>query len=88
MVQALPCSKEEINASPTLQTDVTPGIIVASYPVGYLSFDGSTADGPVPTLFSNDPEATLKRLRDTPEFAFECLQALVSRLYAREELTR
>ena len=44
--------------------------------------------GPVPTMFSDKPEATLAHLQNTPEFAFQCLQALVSRLYERGELTR
>ena len=44
--------------------------------------------GPVPTFFSNDPEATLEELKKKPEFGFQCLQALVSKLLARGELTR
>ena len=44
--------------------------------------------GPVPTLFSDKPEETLAHLQNTPEFAFQCLQALVSRLYERGELSR
>ena len=44
--------------------------------------------GPVPVFFSNDPEATLKELKKKPEFGFLCLQALVSKLLARGELSR
>ena len=44
--------------------------------------------GPVPTFFSNDPEATLAELKKKPEFGFQCLQALVTKLLARGELTR
>ena len=42
----------------------------------------------MPTLFSDKPEETLAHLQNTPEFAFQCLQALVSRLYERGELSR
>jgi len=42
----------------------------------------------VPTFFSAKPEDTLKQLQQDPEYAFECLQALVSKLIARRELTR
>ena len=44
--------------------------------------------GPVPTFFSNNPEATLEELKKKPEFGFQCLQTLVSKLLARGELTR
>ena len=42
----------------------------------------------MPTLLSDKPEETLAHLQNTPEFAFQCLQALVSRLYERGELSR
>ena len=42
----------------------------------------------MPTFFSNDPEATLAELKKKPEFGFQCLQALVTKLLARGELTR
>jgi len=42
----------------------------------------------VPTFFSTKPEETLKQLQMDPEYAFECLQALVSKLIARRELSR
>ena len=48
----------------------------------------SVFEGPVPTFFSAKPEDTLKQLQQDPEYAFECLQALVSKLIARRELTR
>ena len=44
--------------------------------------------GPVPIFFSNDPPKTLEELQKSPQFAFECLQALVARLVERGELTR
>ena len=42
----------------------------------------------MPTFFSKDPEATLEELKKKPEFGFQCLQTLVSKLLARGELTR
>ena len=39
-----------------------------------------TCAGPVPVFFSNEPDKTLVELKKSPEFAFDCLQALVSRL--------
>ena len=42
----------------------------------------------MPTFFSAQPEDTLKQLQQDPEYAFECLQALVSKLIARRELSR
>ena len=41
----------------------------------------------MPTLCSNQPEVTLKQLNSDQEYAFDCLQALVSKLLARRELT-
>ena len=42
----------------------------------------------MPTFFSAQPEDTLTQLQQDPEYAFECLQALVSKLIARRELSR
>ena len=44
--------------------------------------------GPVPKLFSNEPQKTLEELKKLPQFAFDCLQALVARLLERGELSR
>ena len=43
---------------------------------------------PVPTLFSDEPTKSLEEIKKSPEFAFGCLQALVSRLVERGELSR
>ena len=67
---------------------MTPGIVVASYKVGYMRFDGKLADGPVPVFFSADPEKTAQAMKNSPQFAFDCLQGLVARLLEREELSR
>ena len=44
--------------------------------------------GPIPVFFSENPDVTLKQLLDSPEWAFHCLQGLVSRLLVRGELSR
>ena len=44
--------------------------------------------GPVPQFFSDQPDKSLEELKRSPEFAFGCLQALVSKLVERGELTR
>ena len=44
--------------------------------------------GPIPTFFSEKPDETLAALKKSPDFAFRCLQALVSRLLTRNELSR
>jgi len=86
IAQALPCSRGVIDANPTLEEDHTRGIMVGKYAVAYAKFDDELASGPVPTLFSTDPEAAQANL--TPQAAFKCLQALVARLLTRRELTR
>ena len=42
----------------------------------------------MPTFFSEKPNETLAELQESPEFAFRCLQALVSRLLVRGDLSR
>ena len=42
----------------------------------------------MPVFFSDKPDETLAALKKLPDFAFRCLQALVSRLLTRNELTR
>ena len=39
-------------------------------------------------MFSNEPLVTLEELQKSPQFAFDCLQALVARLLERGELSR
>ena len=77
-----------IEANPVLQEDHCRGMILATYPLYYIAFDNTLAAGPVPTLFSEKPEESLAGLKKSPEHAFRCLQALVSRLLTRGELTR
>jgi len=88
LAQALPCTTRVIEANPSLQTDQTRGILVGRFKIQYDQFDNKLAAGPIPTFFSNKPEQSMAMLNDSPEFAFKCLQALVSRLLVRKELTR
>jgi hypothetical protein len=88
IAQVLPCSLAVIDANPALKSDHTRGMTAGKFRVDYTSFDGSTATGPVPTFFSTNPEESAQQLAQDPEYAFECLQALVSKLLARKEMTR
>jgi len=87
MVMALPTSLDAIEANDTLSNDRTPGVVVASYKVGYMKFDLSGAHSPIPTLFSTDPAAALRSIKEDPFFIQRCLEILVSKLLVREELT-
>ena len=42
----------------------------------------------MPKLFSNEPEKSVEMMKKSPEFAFDCLQQLVGRLFERGDLTR
>ena len=42
----------------------------------------------MPKFFSDEPSKLLDELRKSPEFAFGCLQALVSKLLERGDLSR
>ncbi len=88
MTQMLPCSIGFIEKNPSLREDHSLGVMVLKTPVSFNSFVGDTAPGPVPTFFSSDPEASRKQLKESPEYAFQCMQRLVSRLLARREITR
>jgi hypothetical protein len=88
IAQVLPCTLAVLAASRALQSDFTMGMIVGCYPVEYEKFDGQKAAGPVPTLVSSDPDTALQHLKASPEYAHRCLQALVSKLLARKELSR
>ncbi len=52
-----------------------------------LRFDSPARGWPVPVLFSSEPGKTERAFRDSAQMAYDCLHALVSNLYARQELT-
>ena len=85
-VQALPCSLAHIRAHAELRQDHTRGVIVSKQLVGYHAF--SNLPGPVPTFLSSDPELTKRELVDQPRMAFECMQSLVAKLLATDQMTR
>lgn len=85
-VQALPCTLDTIKANPALRQDSTRAIVVAQFPVGYTSFNN--LPGPVPTFFSEEPEATQAELKKSPKFAFDCMQILLARLVDTEQISR
>ncbi len=87
MTQALPCSINTVNSNPHLQADHSRGLIVSKYPVLFDKYDDPSVLGPAPTYFSNDPDKTRRELQESPAYAYECLQILVSKLLARKELS-
>ena len=87
-VQALPCTLSYIEANPDLKDDTTKGVLCGEFKILYDFFDDTLASGPVPMFFSESPDVTLQELKSSPEWAFQCLQALVSRLLVRGQLTR
>ena len=77
-----------IEATPSIKEDHCIGVQVGMFDLDYSSFDNVTASKPIPTFFSEKLEETLEQLQKSPEFAFQCLQALVSKLFERGKLTR
>ena len=85
-VQALPCNVNAIKANPILRQDSTKAIVVAQFPIGYTAF--KNLPEPVPMFFSEEPEVNSAELKKTPQFAFNCMQMLLSRLIETEEITK
>ena len=71
-----------------LKGDHTQGVALGEFPLTYEAFDDKVASGPVPKFFSDEPSKSLDELKKSPEFAFGCLQALVSKLLERGDLSR
>jgi len=55
-----------------------------SWPVAASMFDGDAAAGPVPTLFSEDPEATLRAILASPARAHHNIQKIAKVFLAGE----
>ena len=83
MLFQLPCSEQEI-----FRHELMKCIYTQMYSILLQLSNQYTCAGPVPVFFSNEPDKTLVELKKSPEFAFDCLQALVSRLLEKGELTR
>jgi hypothetical protein len=86
VLQALPCSASSIKASPILQEDNVAAVILDTLPMAFYGFDGTTAVGPVPVLFSNNPEETAVWARNNLEATFRALQILNAKLATVEAL--
>ena len=78
----------QIDANPDLRADEIMGVTVGEFRILYEKFDNMLAAGPVPTFFSERPEDTLAELKKSPEWAFQCLQSLVSMILTRGQLSR
>jgi hypothetical protein len=61
--------------------------VLASFPVYCQLFDGDIGAGPVPVLFSAQPEEVAARLKDMPAVAHQMCQAMATRLVTTETLT-
>ena len=85
-VQALPCNLATVKANPILRQDSTKAITVAEFPIGYTAFQN--LPGPAPMFFSEEPETTSAALKRSPQYAFDCMQMLMSRLIETEQITR
>ena len=85
-VQALPCNLATIKATPALRLDNTRGMIVAEFNLGFKEFQN--LPGPVPTFFSDRPDVTAAELKNSPKFAFDCMQLLLSRLTDTEQISK
>lgn len=87
IVQALPCDLDTIKASDILRSDSALGINVGYYALDYDKFESAALEGPVPMLFSSNPAEAKQQMEASPQLAFEWLQALLSKLLARREIS-
>ena len=87
-LQALPCAAAAIQAHPLLREDNVAVMVVSRHPVTAEFFDGKSAAGPVPILFSTKPEAAAEAFKASPEMAHHMIQLLASKLLMVEELDR
>jgi hypothetical protein len=63
-LQALPCGTATLGAHPVLRQDNVATTVLAKYGIQSICFNGRECAGPVPTMFSNDPEEALQLLED------------------------
>jgi hypothetical protein len=61
-----------------------PTIELATWDVDAKLFDGGVAAGPVPTLFSEDAEATKEALKGNPQKAHQDLQRVMKSFFMPE----
>ena len=85
-VQALPCTLDVVKANPALRLDNTKAIFVSTFCIGYSGF--TNLPGPKPMFFSENPDETAQELKNSPKFAFECMQTLLGRLLETEQISK
>jgi hypothetical protein len=87
-LQALPVTGAGIKANPALMEDTAATIILDRQPLVYTAFNTKYSDGPVPIMFSNNPEETAQIIKEQPEAAHRACQLLYSRLLRTQALTQ
>jgi len=58
--------------------------MLSNWPISASMFDGDVAAGPVPSLFSDDPEATTRAISGNPAKAHHDVQKLAKVFLAGE----
>jgi hypothetical protein len=67
-----------------LPRDRVPAVLLAEWNLACEMFDGKVISGPVPTLFSDRPEAAKSALVTDPEKAFADLSEILRKLVIHE----
>jgi hypothetical protein len=73
-LQALPCNPANLGASPVLRQDNVATVVLARFGIQAVSFNGKECAGPIPVMFSTEPEEAEELLSD-PATAHEYCQA-------------
>jgi hypothetical protein len=73
-LQALLCSPANFGASPILRQDNVASIMLAKFGIHAVSFNGKQCVGPIPVMFSTNPEEAAELLAD-PATVHEYCQA-------------
>jgi hypothetical protein len=64
--------------------DRVPAVLLSEWNLACEMFDGDAVSGPVPTLFSDRPEAAKAALANDPEKAFQDLGKILRKLVIHE----
>ena len=84
-LQSLPCSKKAIK--PLLMQDNVATVALARFPILTRAFDGRTCAGPVPVLFSENPDTLLDWLNNDVEHAHVICQSVAARYLCVENIS-
>jgi hypothetical protein len=71
-LQALPCNPANLGTSPILRQDNGAMIVLAKFGIQAISFNGRECAGPIPVMFSSDPEETAELLTGTRLYRLSC----------------